>query len=840
MPIPPGLVVSPEACIKYAQNNRTHLSQVQEEVREKLEILEKSLGQKFGQGHNPLLVSLRPGAEVQMPGIIKDICNIGLNDSSVLGLALKSQNEQFAWNTYRQFVEDFSIAAMNIHPNRLQAAKDKILKTKGLKNVRELPIEDVKQLIQDYFKIINRYTGRKFPQNPDEQLWLTMDSIYNAWKSPRAVGYRRMNDLTHIKGTGVTIQKMVFSTLNNNSGAGIAFTRNPLTGEKGLFGDFMMKSQLDDLMSGKITPKRLVELKLTLPNIYEELETLSKRLEARFQDVQNIHFAIENGALHLLYSKNAKLAAEAEVKSAVDLVNEKILTQRESISLVYAPLLQYLPHNHVDQSGKTAPKLIGKGIQGSTASATGKILFNKDKVAELTKKGNNIILFSKECSTEDYVALTLVKGYVTQFGSATADSSILIRERSIASVLSCEGLEINEERTECRIGNHILKEGDTITINGDTGEIYEGEVPLIDAPVIPECEQLLSWADNFKKMKVMMNANNPQEVALGKAYGAEGIGLCKSERMYLEPSKLNKLRKAIITDSIDERKRYLEELVQVQKEDYKKIFRLMSGKPCVIRILDPPLNSFVPGDEKSQKELAAVLEIPVEKIAQQHANLAQYNPSLGLRGSRLAVVYPEFIQFEVKSIFIAALEAVEEGLTPLPCIELPMISSAKEFTNVKKVITEIAEETGAQDKIKYQVGALIEIPRAALTTNELAKVADFLQFGSNDLTQMTCGFSHEDSQLIIDKYVENGIYFKDPFVSLDECGVGYLMKISINQAKQAKKNISIGISGSHAYDPASIKLCQKIGVTELSCLSNRVPMAKIAAAQAALAAEQSS
>ena len=838
LPVPPGLVISTGACAKYYERNRTQVPELLEQVKEKLEIVEKSINQKLGHERDPLLLSIHSSAEIQMPGTHRDLYNVGLNDKSVMGLARISGNTRFAWDTYKNYIEEFAVRTMSVHPNRFQSTKEKFIKAKSLKRVTEMSAEDIKLLVQEYLKIIYRYTGRRFPQDSEEQLSMAIEALYNGWRSETAMTYRRLHDLTHLEGTGLTIQKMVFGNLNKNSGTGRVFTRSPLTGEKGMYGEYVMNSTLETLIDGKVTPRNITDLKIAMPKIYEQLSSYYERLEQHFQDVQDIQFVIENDALYLLHSKNARMGPEAEIKTAVDFVSEGINSEVYALKNVYAPLMAHLHHGVVDRKAAQRAKLLGKGVPGSKASATGHVLFNKNKVEAWVREGKKVILITKEATTDNYVALRQLSGYITQIGGSTSDAAILARDRSIASVLSCTDLEIDETLTKCRLGSNIIKEGDIVTVNGQDGEIYAGEVPRKDTETTPEYEKLISWIDARKKMAVLVNADTPEEAILGLKYGAEGIGLCKSEHMFADPAKLKQIQRAILSDTLDERKRVLEELVTAHKEDYKALFKVISGKPCVIRILDPPLNAFVPGDSKSQTELAAALDIPIEKVIKQRAKLAQYNPTLGLRGTRLAFVYPEFVQFEVKAMFIAALESVEEGLIPLPFIELPMISSAKEFTIVKRIIEEVAQETGALDKIKYKVGLLIEIPRAALAADELAKEADFMHFGSNDLTQLTCGFSQEDSQLLIQKYVDNGVYYKNPFVSLDMIGVGELMKICIEKTKKVKKGIKFGISGSHASDPVSISLCQKMGVDEISCAASKIPVAKISAVQAALEGEQ--
>ncbi len=837
IPVPPGLVISTDSCAQYFEYNRTHVPEMQEQLKEKMEILEKSLGQHFGCERDPLLLSIRPSAEVQMPGILKDLCNVGLNDKSVAGLARLSGNERFAWDTYRRYIEDLSVRAMNINTNRLQSIREKFLKGRASKRISDMTADEIKALVQEYMKVIHRYTGRRFPQDPEEQLWLAIDSLYAGWRSEAAMTYRRMNDLTHLRGTGLTIQKMAFGNVCSGSAAGRLFTRNPLTGEKGMFGEYAMNSTLEEIIGGQVTPRSVSDLKLAMPKIYDQLEGYYQKLERHFQDVQDIQFVVENGKLSLLYSKNARMGAEAEVKCAVDFANEGLASRTYILKNVYAPLFGYLHHKVVDKQEAGKAKLLGKGISGSLASATGQVLFNKNKAKRWCKEGKHVILITKEATTEDYVALSSVCGYVTQIGGTTSDAAILIREKSVASVLSCGDLEIDGSLASCKIGGNVIKEGDTVTVNGADGAIYAGAVPLVDSELPQEYPQLLEWADGFKHMRVLVNADTPEEAMLGLKYGAEGIGLCKSEHMFNNPAKLRQIRKAILSETDDERKRVLSDLVSLHKEDFKAIFRVMSGKPCMIRILDPPLNTFVPADPKSQAALAAELDIPVETVVKHYNMLAQYNPTLGLRGSRIAFVYPEFVQFEVSSIFMAALEAVEEGIVPMLHIILPMISSAREFTLVKRIVDEVAMETGALQKIKYRVGMLIEIPRAALAADQLAREADFMHFGTNDLTQLACGFSQEDSKLLIQKYVENGVYAKDPFVTIDTTSVGELMRMSIEKARKVKKGIRFGISGLQASDPVSIGLCQKMGVNELSCLAQRVPVAKIAAAQAALEAD---
>ncbi len=828
LPVPPGLVINVEACEAYYKNGCKDVPGLQSELQEAFGDLEKELGQKFGGEQNPLILSVRPGAEVQMPGIIKSYCNVGLNDKSVKGLE-KISDARFAWSTYRAFLESFASDAMGVPHAEFAVVQKSIMGGRS-----ETSVEDIRNVVNSYLKLILKTTGREFPQDPEEQLRLAISSLHRAWGGRQAATYRRLNDLTDLKGCGVTIQKMVFGNLNAKSGSGRVFTRSPITGRKEPYGEYSTNSQGEELSKGLLVPSNIDGLKAEMPEVYNQLGQMRERLESHFRSVQDFQFTIENGRLFLLHSKNAKLGAGAEVRTAVDLVTEHVSDEMQVLRGFDAPVLNYLQYRTVDPATKQGHKFIGKGIPGSQPSAIGCAVFDPARVEEYKQRGKGVILFSRLADIKDYATLLLADGFVFQRGGATADLSILLRDKGKACVLSCSELEIGGDGRTCTIGTHTLREGDTVTVQGNTGEVFEGEVPLVDVEPGAEYEQLMIWADSHKKMRVMANASRPEEVLLAKKYGAEGIGLYKTEFMFNDPARIQHIQRAILADTVDGRRRELDELVLYHKDEFKTIMKTMNGLPCIFRILDPPLNTFVPEDRAGQERLASELHVPVDVIAKKQQMLAEYNPTLGLRGSRLAVMYPEIVEFQAKAVLSAALEAVEEGMQPFPCFECPMISSVKELELVKNVIREVARETGAADKIRYKVGLLIEIPRAALTADELAKEADFMHFASNDLTQLTCGFSRADSEKFIDTYVDLGAYRKNPFQTIDLKGVGELMRIGTQKARKAKKSTRLGASGSHASDPLSIQYCQYLGLDEISCPASKIPVAKIAAAQAAL------
>ncbi len=834
LPVPPGIVITTQGCSQYYLRNRSHPPELERELQDKLELLERGLGRKLGCPRDPLLVSVRAGAERQMPGLMDSCCNVGLNDRSVIGLARRTGNERFAWDTYSQFVGDFAAVCMGVDREAFDETKDSLLRSGRIRAQQELSAADFRLLTDEYMHVVSKATGKQFPQNPEEQLWMAIEAVYRSWNYERSIAYRRANDLLWLPGTGVTIQTMVFGNLNDRSGSGRMFSRNPLTGERQLYGEYLMNTQGEHLIGGRaVAPKSIELLQNELPAIYSQLLQYSEQLETHFHDMQDIQFTIQNQQLYILYSKDAKRTPAAGIKVASDMVREHRTKECDAISGILPASYEFLTYKTL-AAGKGG-ELIGKGIPGSLNAAAGVLVFNKKRVEEIRRKfGKPVILVSKECGSEDYVPLTGASGYITQCGGSTSDFAILARDIGKACVLSCEGLRIIPDLESCVIGSRTLREGDAVTIDGRTGKIFAGELPLEEAGLPKDYNRVMGWADIFSRMKIKVNVSKPMEARKSRALGAAGIGTLKTEDTFNDPIRLNLLRRALFAEDPVQRLRYMEELSLLHKEDIVAVLREMDELPCVIRTLDASLHQYIPADVEAQKKIARDLGIPLESIQKKYNKYAELSHTLGLRATRIAVLHPEVLRCQAKAIFLAALELIEQGHPPKICIEFPMISSSTEYLYAKNLVDEMAHKTGVHGRLDYKVGLLVEIPRAALTIDEVAKDIDFVEFGTNDLTQMTCGYSRQDSARFLDQYVKRGLYAKDPFVAIDEKGVGEFMKICIERVKRVNPNVWFAVAGNHAADPGSVEFFSQIGIQELSVAPQKFAVAKIAAAQVGL------
>ena len=824
IPVPPGFIITTEACRDYFKSK--NMKEIFEQAMKAIKKLEEKTGKKFGGKENPLLVSVRSGAPVSMPGMMDTILNLGLTDEIVEEMAKK--NEWFAYDTYRRFIQMFGEIVVGIDGARFEEIIDKAKKKEGVKLDQELSVDALKEIIKKFKKLV------EIPE-PEKQLYMAIEAVFNSWNNERAIHYRRINRLPDDLGTGVVIQTMVFGNLGNDSGTGIVFTRNPADGENKVYGEFLLNAQGEDIVSGKRTPWPIEKLKEIMPEVYEELVKVAKKLEMHYRDMQDIEFTIERKKLYILQTRTGKRTARAAIKIAVDMVEEGIIDKKEAIMRVDANSLQQLLHKQVDEKAKL--NVIARGRPASPGAAVGKICFSPD---EAEKRGGreDIILVRVETSPDDIHGIVKAKGVVTIKGGMTSHAAVVSRGLGIPCIVGADGIKIDEEKELLIVGKKKLGKDDVITIDGATGNIILGEAPLIEAGFSKELKKLLEWADEFRKMHVMANADTPTDAKKAIEFGAEGIGLGRTEHMFLQAERLPVVREMILAESKKERMEALKKLEEMQINDFVQLFEIMSGKPITIRLLDPPLHEFLPSYEEIMEEaIEKGLTEEKKRLLEKVERVREANPMLGHRGIRLAVVYPEIYIMQVEAIIKAAIEAKKKGYEPIPWIELPMVSHVNEIKAIKekleKTMKKIMEKEGV--RIEYKTGAMIELPRAALTADEIAKECDFISFGTNDLTQTTFGFSRDDAEgKFLRYYIQNHVLQDDPFETIDEKGVGELMKIAIEKARKANKNIHISICGEHGGEARSIKFCHSIGVNTTSCSPFRIPTARLAAAQAAI------
>ncbi len=834
LPIPPGFTITTEACKIYYEKGQKYPQEILDQIKEKLEELEKKVGKRLGDPEDPLLVSVRSGAAVSMPGMMDTVLNLGLNDNSVLGLVKKTNNERFAWDSYRRFIQMFGDVVMGVEHASFEEALTEAKATKGVEYDTELDAEDLKKLVGKYKEIIKEEKGEEFPQEPKEQLQKAIDAVFSSWNNPRAISYRRINEIRGLLGTAVNVQTMVFGNMGDTSGTGVAFTRNPSTGEKKIYGEFLMNAQGEDVVAGIRTPQPISELKKVMPKCYEQFMKIMKTLEDSYRDMQDTEFTIQEGKLYFLQTRTGKRTAAAAVKIAVDMVKEKMITKEEALLRVDPNQLDQLLHKQLDQVAKTEAEVLAKGLPASPGAAVGEAVFTADRAYELAEEGHKVILIRTETSPEDIEGMNAAQGILTSRGGMTSHAAVVARGMGKCCVAGCGDIVVSEKEKQFTANGKTFKESDWITLDGSTGEIFEGKIPTVDPEVGGDFGTLMEWADETRKLGVRTNADTPHDSQVARGFGAEGIGLTRTEHMFFEGERIIPVREMILADKEEGRRKALDKLLPYQRDDFKGIFEAMSGFPVIIRLLDPPLHEFLPHVEKDMKEVADQMGVDVQKIKEKVESLKEFNPMLGFRGCRLGVVYPEINEMQVRAIFEAALEVKKAGKDPKPEIEIPLVGNVKEFLPLKEMIKRVAKETGAEGKIEYKIGTMIEVPRAALTADGLAKEVDFMSFGTNDLTQMTCGFSRDDAGKFLTHYVEKGIYEKDPFQSIDQTGVGKLMQICVENARKANPKIDIGICGEHGGEPASVEFCHRIGLNNVSCSPFRVPIARLAAAQAVL------
>ena len=838
LPIPPGFTVTTEACTDYYNHGRSISEEIQTQIFDALALLEEKLGKKFGDTENPLLVSVRSGARASMPGMMDTILNLGLTDISVEGFAKRTGNPRFAYDSYRRFIQMFSDVVMEVPKSLFERVIDEIKEDRKVHFDTELTAEDLKEVIRRFKEIYKEKMGEEFPQEPRVQLMEAVKAVFRSWDNERAIVYRRMNDIPGDWGTAVNVQSMVFGNMGNTSGTGVAFTRNPSTGAKGIYGEYLINAQGEDVVAGIRTPQPITRLEEDLPECYEEFLKIANRLEEHYRDMQDMEFTIEDGKLYFLQTRNGKRTAQAALQIACDLVDEGMITPQEAVSRIEAKSLDQLLHPAFDPDALKKGTVMGQALPASPGAAAGKIYFTAEEAKEAHETGERVILVRLETSPEDIEGMHAAEGILTVRGGMTSHAAVVARGMGTACISGCGDIVIDEKKKQFTLGGKTYFEGDYISLDGSTGKIYDGDIQTQEASISGNFGRIMSWADSFRKLRVRTNADTPADAANAVRLGAEGIGLCRTEHMFFEPDRIPKIRKMILSKTVEEREKALEELIPFQKGDFKALYKVMEGKPVTIRFLDPPLHEFVPTDEKDIEALAKDMNLSVEEVKSTCSELHEFNPMMGHRGCRLSVTYPEIARMQTRAVIEAAIEvSKEKGFEIVPEIMVPLVGDKKELKFVKDVIVETAEKVKAEknSNLVYHIGTMIEIPRAALLANEIAEEAEFFSFGTNDLTQMTFGFSRDDAGKFLVDYYKSKIYESDPFAKLDQNGVGQLIEMAVTKGRSQRPNLKIGICGEHGGDPSSVAFCHKVGMDYVSCSPFRVPIARLAAAQAAIA-----
>ena len=838
LPIPPGFTVTTEACTDYYNHGRSISEEIQIQIFDALALLEEKLGKKFGDTENPLLVSVRSGARASMPGMMDTILNLGLTDISVEGFAKRTGNPRFAYDSYRRFIQMFSDVVMEVPKSLFERVIDEIKEDRKVHFDTELTAEDLKEVIRRFKEIYKEKMGEEFPQEPRVQLMEAVKAVFRSWDNERAIVYRRMNDIPGDWGTAVNVQSMVFGNMGNTSGTGVAFTRNPSTGAKGIYGEYLINARGEDVVAGIRTPQPITRLEEDLPECYEEFLKIANRLEEHYRDMQDMEFTIEDGKLYFLQTRNGKRTAQAALQIACDLVDEGMITPQEAVSRIEAKSLDQLLHPAFDPDALKKGTVMGQALPASPGAAAGKIYFTAEEAKEAHETGERVILVRLETSPEDIEGMHAAEGILTVRGGMTSHAAVVARGMGTACISGCGDIVIDEKKKQFTLGGKTYFEGDYISLDGSTGKIYDGDIQTQEASISGNFGRIMSWADSFRKLRVRTNADTPADAANAVRLGAEGIGLCRTEHMFFEPERIPKIRKMILSKTVEEREKALEELIPFQKGDFKALYEVMEGKPVTIRFLDPPLHEFVPTDEKDIEALAKDMNLSVEEVKSTCSELHEFNPMMGHRGCRLSVTYPEIARMQTRAVIEAAIEvSKEKGFEIVPEIMVPLVGDKKELKFVKDVIVETAEKVKAEknSNLVYHIGTMIEIPRAALLANEIAEEAEFFSFGTNDLTQMTFGFSRDDAGKFLVDYYKSKIYESDPFAKLDQNGVGQLIEMAVTKGRSQRPNLKIGICGEHGGDPSSVAFCHKVGMDYVSCSPFRVPIARLAAAQAAIA-----
>ena len=840
LPIPQGFTVTTEACTEYYNCGKKISKEIEEEIFKAIGELEKIQGKKFGDNEDPLLVSVRSGARASMPGMMDTILNLGLNDEAVEGFAKKTNNPRFAYDSYRRFIQMYSDVVMEVNKSFFEKIIDELKEELGVHYDTELNVDDLKELVKRFKKVYSDHmNGEEFPQDAHEQLMGAVKAVFRSWDNPRAIVYRRMNDIPGDWGTAVNVQAMVFGNMGDTSGTGVAFTRNPSTGEKGIYGEYLINAQGEDVVAGVRTPQPITKLAEDLPECYEEFIKIATKLENHYKDMQDMEFTIQEGKLYFLQTRNGKRTAQAAINIACDLVDEGMITPEEAILRIDAKSLDQLLHPMFDKDELAKGEVIGSALPASPGAAAGKIYFTAEDAKNAGKggRGERVILVRLETTPEDIEGMVASQGVLTVRGGMTSHAAVVARGMGTCCVSGCGEIKINEEKKEFTLGNYTFHEGDYISLDGSTGKIYKGDIKTVPASVTGNFGRIMAWADENRRLKVRTNADNPRDTKKAVELGAEGIGLCRTEHMFFEEDRIPKIRKMILSETVEDREKALNELIPFQKGDFKAMYKVLNGLPMTVRYLDPPLHEFLPTEEEDIIALAKDMNISVEKLKEKISDLHEFNPMMGHRGCRLAVTYPEIAKMQTRALMEAAIEvSEEEGIEIVPEIMIPLVGEEKELKFVKDIVVETAElvKKEKNSDMQYHIGTMIEIPRAALTADAIAKEAEFFSFGTNDLTQMTFGFSRDDAGKFLDSYYQNKIYESDPFAKLDQTGVGQLVEMAVEKGRKTRPNIKLGICGEHGGEPSSIEFCNRIGLDYVSCSPFRVPIARLAAAQAAI------
>ena len=834
MPVPQGFTVTTEACTQYYQDGRKINKDILAQIKEKLAELEKMTGKKFGDVKNPLLVSVRSGARVSMPGMMDTILNLGLNDQVVEGLATLTNNPRFAYDSYRRFIQMFSDVVMQQEKSKYERILDKVKEKKGVQFDKDLTADDLKEIVKLFKDLYKKAQGEDFPQDPQVQLIEAVKAVFRSWDNDRANVYRRMHDIPYEWGTAVNVQSMVFGNMGEDSGTGVAFSRNPATGENKLYGEYLMNAQGEDVVAGIRTPLPISTLKKQNPEVYAQFENIAKTLEKHNKDMQDMEFTIEKGKLYMLQTRNGKRTAKAALKVAVDLVKEKMITEQEALMMLDPKQLDALLHPQFDPNALKKAKVIAEALPASPGAASGKICFTAERAKELGKK-EKVVLVRLETSPEDIEGMAASQGILTARGGMTSHAAVVARGMGTACVAGCSAIKFADDEQSFELAGKKYVEGDVISFDGSTGKIYDGAIATEPATISGEFATIMKWADKYRALQVRTNADNPKDAKNAFNFGAEGVGLCRTEHMFFEADRIPAVREMIVSTTVEERKKALAKLLPMQKKDFKGIYKAMEGKAVTIRFLDPPLHEFLPHEDSEIRALAKEMGLSFARLKQTVVSLHEFNPMMGHRGLRLAVTYPEIAEMQTQAVIEAAIEVNKEnGYKIVPEIMIPLTCDSKEFKYVRDIVANKADEIIAKKGVKltYKIGTMIEIPRAALTADEVAKYAEFFSFGTNDLTQMTYGFSRDDAAKFLDVYYSKKIFESDPFARLDQKGVGKLVKMAADLGKQTRPDIKLGICGEHGGDPSSVEFCHNVGLTYVSCSPYRVPIARLAAAQA--------
>lgn len=844
LPIPQGFTITTEACIDYYNNNQAISKEIEEQIFDALNSLEEIQGKKFGDNNDPLLVSVRSGARASMPGMMDTILNLGLNDEAVVAFANKTGNPRFAYDSYRRFIQMYSDVVMEVPKSYFEKIIDDVKNEKGIKYDTELTIDDLKYLVQK-FKLIysENMSGEQFPQDPREQLLGAVKAVFRSWNNPRAIFYRRMNDIPSEWGTAVNVQTMVFGNMGETSGTGVAFTRNPATGEKGIFGEYLINAQGEDVVAGVRTPQPISKLADEMPECYNEFVDIATKLENHYRDMQDMEFTIQEGKLYFLQTRSGKRTAKAAIKIACDLVDEGMITKEEALLRIDAKSLDQLLHPTFNVEALAQGEEIGHGLPASPGAAAGMVVFNASEAKKIGKggQGERVVLVRLETTPEDIEGMAAAQGILTVRGGMTSHAAVVARGMGTCCVSGCGEIKIDEENKTFELGNYVFHEGDYISLDGTTGKIYKGDIATEEATVSGDFGRIMNWADELRTLGVRTNADNPRDTKKALELGAEGVGLCRTEHMFFDEERIPKIRKMILSETVEERELALNELIPYQKSDFKAMYKTLKGLPMTVRYLDPPLHEFLPSTDEEITSLAHEMGITHEKLKLKCSELHEVNPMMGHRGCRLAVTYPEIAKMQTRALIEAAIEVCQEdNVTIVPEIMIPLVGDIKELDFVKKIVVDTAELIKREKNfnIQYHIGTMIEIPRAALLADEIAKKAEFFSFGTNDLTQLTFGFSRDDAGKFLDSYYQNKIYDFDPFAKIDQAGVGQLVEMAVEKGRSTRPDIKLGICGEHAGEPTSVEYCHKLGLTYVSCSPFRVPIARLAAAQAAIKASE--